>query len=286
MSSSSSHAYNIRKKVLTNSSFDRRIRIINSTIGEDRKFGGKVITQAADTMSAPQKALVCYADGSFVSNGWGMNDALGAGIAWEEGSEEEPEEGEIVESAWRTEPFALGINTGDIADAELFALAAALGFAVKQVEQGKDVQQVRVYTDCMRILLGIEKGSIDNLGPAIGGTWALQQLYDCADWLEGNGVGVELVWVKGHAGEYGNELADKAAKRGLRSQIEKLGKPEEKRKMKKKEDAPVAITQAGEDAVEEWYWRVNKPLLLSGEEETEDDGAMSDASMDISSDED
>jgi ribonuclease HI len=271
-------AYRKRAAELETAANKRTICIINSTIGETRQFGGKIVLEHEPASTAGPRALVYYSDGSVHKNGWGFNDMRGAGVAWKD-REEELEEGEISEAPepeWHGKRFELGLNIGDSADTELFAAAAALGLAIQRVQQGEACTLVRVYTDCQRILLGIKDGSIVSLGPAVKSVWALQELYDGADWLREQGVGVKLMWVKGHNGDKGNEIADTAAGSASRAQIKELGKVEEKRKMVRKRDVPEDVNKAGEDAVEEWYWRVNKHFLLAGEKEEEDVGVDDD----------
>jgi ribonuclease HI len=107
--------------------------------------------------------------------------------------------------------YSLGVNTGTSEDAELFGIAAALHLAAEKAKKDRGVRHVRVLSDCVRVMQGIQRGSITHLGPAVSSPWALQQVYDNADILVGLGVKVELVWVKGHAQSEGNCGADAAA---------------------------------------------------------------------------
>ena len=233
------------------------------------------------------KAAVYWADGSRRQDASG-EAVLGAGVAWQV----QDDEGE-----WRYESktFALGHETGESADAELFGIAAALGLAVEKVEQQQKIERVRVFSDCADVLEWIKDGTISILGPAVGPIWALQEVFDCVDFLAENQVEVELVWVKGHAKSEGNRAADRAASAGAKMQGVRG-----KRGFVKRKEAPELIAMMGQDSVEEWYCRANKERLLRGEEEKEaklpppppspkpghdsdDDASQGSADMEISS---
>lgn len=196
------------------------------------------------------------------------------------GRETELEEGTVDEEKWQHESKSLGIYTGDSADAELYALAFALDHAVERVKQGEDVKLVRMYTDCERVLKSTRDGSNNWLGLAVEETWTLQKGYAHADWLDREkSVGVELVWVKGHAGDAGNELTDFWAKDARRRQLQGLGPSEEKRKwVKMKQMRADGFDRVDDDSMEEGFYRVNKPLLEKGEKEPSED---SDGSKDM-----
>ncbi|KAF2034028.1 hypothetical protein EK21DRAFT_97814 [Setomelanomma holmii] len=270
---SSAKEYSFRKKTLLKAASDHKIRIINTTIGEFRTFSGTITipskkdaeaTDAARIKDIKDKetALVYWADGSQFRRG--VNEVLGAGVVWRD------------EEKWQAANFTLDLNTGDAIDAELFGVAAALQLAIGRVDEGECVDLVRIFSDSQNVLSGVLEGTIVHLGPVIGKNWALQNLYNRG-----------MVWVKGHSVSEGNKLANTAATNAGRMQVEILGGETKKRRMLKKEDAPVEMKDAGEDAVQEWYWRVNGELLLSGVEqlgEDEDAASEGSAAMDISED--
>tara|TARA_R110002003_G_scaffold244_12_gene17538 strand:+ start:17073 stop:17954 length:882 start_codon:yes stop_codon:yes gene_type:complete len=282
---SPAQAYHARKRALTQASEDRRIRIINTTIGQFRTFSGTITIPSRKDAKAPDAtrlqdiadpatALVYWADGSQSRSG--VNDVLGAGVAWQD------------EQEWQSAMFSLGLNTGEVKDAELFGIAAALHLAVERVvDGGEAIALVRVFSDSQNVLSGLQDGSITTLGPAIGKNWALENLFERADWLATNGARVELVWVKGHSGSQGNWQADAKAAEAVGMQCAALGEGKRRRRVVGREDAPEEMRELGEDAVEEWFWRVNGELVLSGVEEMGcDEEGMSEgsAAMDISDD--
>jgi hypothetical protein len=78
-------AYRKRAAELETAANKRTICIINSTIGETRQFGGKIVLEHEPASTAGPRALVYYSDGSVYKNGWSFNDVLGAGVAWQDG---------------------------------------------------------------------------------------------------------------------------------------------------------------------------------------------------------
>ncbi|KAH8731618.1 ribonuclease H-like domain-containing protein [Phaeosphaeriaceae sp. PMI808] len=146
-------------------------------------------------------ALVFWADGSYTpQNGGhaaaGVVDCLPDGKSYGE-----------------PRSYSLGGLTADANDAEMYGIFAALHQARARVEQGANLKIVRIYTDSMTVLQLITKGT-GKYNPLLHRK-LLRLLYDQVDWLVGQGVLVELTWVKGHAGSLGNQKADKAAKFGL-----------------------------------------------------------------------
>lgn len=162
-------------------------------------------------------------------------------------------------------------------------MAAALGHAITKVgSEGSVVQKVRMFSDCRIVLEGLDTGSISCLGPALSSGWAVQAIYDRTDLLEERGVSIQLVRLKGHAKSEGNGFADQAECEAVWSQIRLP--PKRNFVWKKKEQCSRKIFDMGRNSADEWYWRVNKSLLLSGrveddEEVEEDDGS---ADMDCS----
>jgi hypothetical protein len=127
---------------------------------------------------------------------------------------------------------------------------------------------VRVLTDRRGLLEGIASGRM-NVGPFVstelgGPKLALRDLYESAEWLAGQGVKLELAWVKGHDNSKGNKEADRYALHDAETQakttLEKLERGEENIGVKKK--APVEYVEMGKVWEEEWLWRANKGLLI------------------------
>jgi ribonuclease HI len=272
-------------------SYDRRIRIINHLIGENRIFQGSIDlpdTIAAQTYTDTDllssirveyesgTALAFWVDGSAARHN-GYADVLGAGVAWQT-------RGSSGNWEWHERSFGLGVNTGSSNDAELFGIAAALELVVERVKrrEADTVKWIRIFTDCREVVERFGNNTIAYLGPAIGGTWALEDVNDYTDLLDHKDIRVQLAWQKGHAMSEGNVRADRAAYRAVTEQFMSLGG--ESMGWRSREDAPWQIVEAGEDSVEEWYCRVNRHLLLGGraEEEEEDTVSQGSADMDLS----
>jgi ribonuclease HI len=264
-------------KDLHQTTYDRKIRIINETINEYRVFTGTIsIPDPLETQMRTDndllydirtqfdtgKAAVYWVDGSR-QHDYRYDAILGAGVAWLERNAE-------GDWSWTTRGFALGRDTGSSEDAELFAIAAAFRLAVDrtQTNEGDAVEVVRILSDCMAVLQGLDTGTITHLGPAVSSPWALQDIYDFTDFLVERGTAVQLVWLKGHAHSEGNRRADGVAHKAVLKQMcDSRGRSG----WVKREDVPRRILEMGSDSVEEWYWRVNKTLLLAGKEEGEEE---------------
>jgi ribonuclease HI len=268
--------YHERQIRLQQATYDRKIRIINNTIGEYRIFTGNIIIQdpglKADTRTDDDllldiqdqynagKAAVYWTDGSVCNDGL-PGKVLGAGVAYRDRNK-------LGLWKWKSWVHELGYDTGRIADAELFGIAAALRLAVEKVNASEAgaVQRVRIFSDAMRILQDIEEGTIRNLGPAISSPWALEDIYGLTDFLVDSGVVVELVWVKGHAYSEGNIRADLAAGEASQNQLDastgNYG-------WNRKQHVPAQIAEMGPDSVDEWYWRVNKAWISAGMNESD-----------------
>jgi ribonuclease HI len=287
---STAKAYFERKQFSKGKSHHRTIRIITTTIGEYRTFAGRIDISNAGTGTGGKqrdadhlhdiaslyndgKALAYWTDGS-LRKSKDMDDVLGAGVAWQE------KDGQ-GKWAYKTSMYSLGVNTGTSADAELFGIAAGLRLAVEKAEKDVGVKHVRILSDCVRVMKGIQDGTITLLGPAVSSPWALQQVYDHADILVRKGIKIELVWVKGHALSEGNAHADRAA-----AEVVKMQKgSKEKARFVKWGEAPACIAAMGRDSVEEWYWRVNRERHLQGKEEGDEESEDDESEpMDISDD--
>lgn len=193
----------------------RAKEIQNKVLGTGRRFPGHIVIPAGHLAHADDEqrlkdievdiaqgtAIVYWADGSESSGGY-----LGAGVAWKG-----------PENFW-FQTYHLGSHTGDSSDAELFAIAAALGRAKKSVERSEQIRLVRVYTDAMGVLEGIAKGQPCKLGPMINPRTALQGVYERTEWLIAQGIKLELIWVKAHAESEGNKWADHAARQAVKEQ--------------------------------------------------------------------
>ncbi|KAH4021905.1 hypothetical protein HBH98_164010 [Parastagonospora nodorum] len=266
-----------RTQNLEQKSQDRRLRIINDKIGKYRTLGATVTTQDTfegrwrtdDDLVSDMKdqleagtALAFWADGS-VRKDEKWDAFLGAGVAWQERREDGNWE-------WQQAEFELGQDTGESSDTELFAVAAALGLTVEKFRgEGSAVRAVRIFSDCRSLLLSLERGTTMTLGPVGQKTWALQDIFDHTNFLVGRGVTVQLVWQKGHAQSAGNCLADKAARKAALVQLQLP--TTKKSKWKKMRHVPAWVTDLGRDSVNEWWWVVNKALLLSGRVEGDDE---------------
>ncbi|RMZ68592.1 reverse transcriptase [Pyrenophora seminiperda CCB06] len=253
-----------RKALLSEESRSRRISIIDNTIGGCRMFNGNIwigqeqredaeyledIQQAYDNGIA----LAYWTDGSCQQ----AIGALGAGVAWEENN--------LGKRRWTGKEIPLGQDTGSSMDAELYAIKASLELAIGRAQEDPWIRHVRILSDCMVVLEGLQSGKICNLGPAVSSTWALQSVYDLTDYLISGLVSVDLVWVKAHAGSAGNEHADKLAKRAAWSQnvVRRVG-------LKRRGQVPSFIKEMGMWSEDEWLYRANKRWLDRGGEEEDE----------------
>ncbi|KAF1835865.1 hypothetical protein BDW02DRAFT_567622 [Decorospora gaudefroyi] len=278
-------AYNQRKQVLEHAARERKLRIIWDHVGTWREFRGAVSValgpeagtktdtdHLADIRSRYEegRALAYWSDGSMRKED--KYDLLGAGVAWEQSV--------CGRWRWMSERYPLGVNSGGVTDTELSGILGALRLAVMRVQQDARIKLVRIFSDSATVLRGLRDGTLFDLGPAIPGPggWAIQDVYQIADELAAKHVALELVWVKGHALSEGNQRADAAAAEARRMVRLPAGQP----RFVKKAEVPMSITLRGSDAVEEWFWRVNKDRLLRGEEEIDDDSDFGSDDMDIS----
>lgn len=99
--------------------------------------------------------------------------------------------------------------------AEMHGIDAALYFALKCHER-TPVERVDLCTDCKRAVQLI--GSYKESGTdCILGSGIVEAIRE----LEGFGIMVSLVWIKGHSDIAGNDAADRSAVQGARESIHK-----------------------------------------------------------------
>ena len=233
-------------------------------IGESRVFQGSIRDEGeqesdADYLKDIRRAyddgdnLIHWTDGSV------QVGTLGAGVAWE---------GEDMSGcmSWETKAIPLGQDTGSSTDAELYAIKAALELAEGRIWGAPWIRHVWIFSDCLGVLQGLKSGKIIDLGPAIPPSWALKDVYDLTDRLIGKKVTVELVWVKAHAESTGNQRADAAADRAVRSQPMPEG-----RDLTRRSEVPSFVKEMGKDAEDEWLYRSNKRWFDEGGEEEEEE---------------
>jgi ribonuclease HI len=233
-------------------------------LGRNPTFSGKVIISLPFEAREPDSVrlmndndniemghtIVHWADGSYACSGPSVG-YMGAAVAWLDGDR------------YSVESYELGRYTGNSEDAEVFAIAAALGKAKNEVWESMDIHLVKVYSDAMGILQALANGTPCRVGPMLSNkNTALHAIYDRAKWLANKGVELELIWVKGHSESTGNALADRAAYDAVSDQAERLipaawhwdSRPGKKMTG---EDAPEPWKHMGSDWVEEWLSRAN-----------------------------
>jgi ribonuclease HI len=202
----------------------RARKLYQSILGNNPTFSGKVIISSDfDARKSDYRRLmnedqnidlghtiVYWADGSYAYSGSNAG-YMGAAIAWLDGDH------------YAVESFELGRYTGNSEDAEIYAIAAALGRAKKEVWESMDIHLVKVYSDAMGILEALANGTPLRVDPMLHNeNTALHNIYDRAQWLANKGVELELIWVKGHAQSRGNALADRAAYDAVSDQPDRL----------------------------------------------------------------
>jgi ribonuclease HI len=263
----------------------RARKLHQSILGRNPTFSGKVIISLPSEAREPDSVrlmnddknielghtIVYWADGSYACSGSSAG-YMGAAVAWLDGDR------------YSVESYELGRYTGNSEDAEIFAIAAALGKAKNEVWESMDIHLVKVYSDAMGILQALANGTPCRVGPMLSNeNTAIRAIYDRAKWLANKGVELELLWVKGHSESTGNALADRAAYDAVSDQAERLipaawqwdSRPG---KRMTGENVPEPWKHMGSDWVEEWLSRANG-------QNTEDRIARP-AFMDASSDDD
>ncbi|KAJ4360076.1 uncharacterized protein N0V89_000635 [Didymosphaeria variabile] len=182
---------------------------------------------------------------AYFTDGSAKNDRLGACVA--------------VLSEAKSKIWHLGTYTGKSMDAELFAIAAALGMALDDSSSSNRLRRVRIYTDAATILAGLSNSGCWVLGPIMDTNepLAIQLVYDRAEALYNLGVDLELVWVKAHKNSYMNHIADIGAKQGAKHEPPDTQPPQGKT-FEIWKAIPKSILGKGLDVVQEWRLRGNQ----------------------------
>jgi ribonuclease HI len=225
--------------------FNGRI-IVPSDI--DARMPDSVRLQDISTAIILDLALVYWVDGSY-GHQRKAEGFMGAGVVWQDRGID------------RFQSYKLGRRTGNNEDAEVFAIAAALGKAKEEVDQGRDFELVRVISDALCVLTGLRRGTQCRFGPMLTKRTALQAIYERADLLTSLGIQVELMWVKGHSKSEGNNLADKVANQAVKDQvagINMISGNEDPTRPMTRADVPTMWKELGPDWVDEWLARANE----------------------------
>ncbi|KAF1844103.1 uncharacterized protein K460DRAFT_419061 [Cucurbitaria berberidis CBS 394.84] len=259
----------------------RRRRLFISTIPDDCTFAGQIILPDADDARKADafrlsdikeawkegRAAVYWVDGSL------RKGILAAGVVWQDNQHT------------YTASYRLGRDTGDSGDAEVFAIAAGLGKAKKEVERGTRIELVRIFSDALCILQGLRNRTCETLGPMLKERMALQAVYERAEWLSAQGIRVQLVWVKGHSGSDGNAMADEAATLGVKQQVASYATTKEEIRVMTHADVPTTWQELGSDWADEWLWRANRnfydvPTRLEERRKTQNRRLYEDSELD------
>lgn len=254
------HDYRLRKSFTEGRTRrrERAKRLRSLILGRNRVFKGSI--HIPDPFTARQTdaqrlssiramidlgiAIVYWVDGS------ACQEYLGAGVVWQDKYNN------------ISAQYKLGRYTGCSEDAEIFAIAAALGRARKEVERNRHIRIVKIFSDAQSVLQALGKGTLSHFGPMLAKKTALEGLYERTDTLTAQGVAVELVWVKGHAESEGNRLADHAADDAVTEQIELGGGSSgpERTTPATLTDVPQMWREMSHDWVEEWLYCANVHL--------------------------
>ncbi|KAF1953796.1 hypothetical protein CC80DRAFT_139128 [Byssothecium circinans] len=188
------------------------------------------------------KTLVLWTDAS-CKDGY-----LGASVVWRGKT-----------GVWEGRRYPLGYKTGYVADAEMFAVAAALRYAVEARRmRGRDIMRVRIFTDSQTVLLAAKEGGWNlPIGPLAADVPTLIEFYQCVHFLECCTVKVELRKVAGHANSEGNRQADAAARTAADQAREKGRQPMVVPEFFER-NGEQETRSAKEDWIAEWRWRLER----------------------------
>lgn len=140
---------------------------------------------------------------------------------------------------------------------------------MRVVEDAKEINLIRIFSDAQSVLRGLRAGRNENLGPLGSSTTttALEGVYERAGWLRDRGVDVQVVCVEGHAGSEGNVLADQLAgwaamEQHRRVRVENCNVWNELPRLAMEEDVSTMWKEKGQDWMDEWLWRRNRRVLV------------------------
>jgi hypothetical protein len=94
-------------------------------------------------------------DGSYGYQG-AAEGFMGAGVVWRD-----------RDNNGYYQPYKLGRRTGNSEDAEVFAIAAALGQAQNEMKRGRNIRLVRIISDAKSALEGLQHGTQCRFGPML-----------------------------------------------------------------------------------------------------------------------
>jgi len=98
----------------------------------------------------------------------------------------------------------------EVFDAELFAIEKAFEIAFKNRQL--NTEKVWIFSDSQAAIKRLKNSSLKS------GQYYIQSIRKWAEKLQNNNIQMQLEWVPGHMNIKGNELADKAAKKGTKLQ--------------------------------------------------------------------
>jgi ribonuclease HI len=111
----------------------------------------------------------------------------------------------------QSQSFSWNLGAGmEVFDAELFALEKA--FEIAWNRKQLNTEKVWIFSDSQAAIKRLKKSSLK------AGQYYIQSIRKWAERFQDLGIQMQLEWVPGHMNIKGNELADKAAKKGTKIQ--------------------------------------------------------------------
>ena len=152
-----------------------------------------------------QKILRDNRDNIFLYSDGSKNDQLhrlGAGVYYT---------ADCARSSSQSQSFSWNLGAGlEVFDAELFALEKA--FKIAWDKKQKSTKKIWVFSDSQAAIKRLKNQSLK------AGQYYVQSIKKWAKKFKELDILVYLEWVPGHMNVYGNEMADKAAKKGTELQ--------------------------------------------------------------------